>query len=73
MNKQGKTESKCCPLYIHFKVVCLNEYARRIHDVHYEAFTLLEITFRKDTLARLPEEAKVFPEEAGMDMSNNQE
>ena len=73
MNKQGEMDSKLCPLYIHFKAECLKEYARRIHDVHYEAFPFSEITFGKDTLARLPEEVKVFLEETGMDVSNNQE
>ena len=65
--------STCCPLYIHFKAESLEEYARRIHDVHYEAFPFLEIKFGKDILARLPEEVRVFPEENGMDVSNNQE
>ena len=73
MNKQGEMDSKLCPLYIYFKAECLKEYARRIHDVHYEAFPFSEITFGKDTLARLPEEVKVFLEETGMDVSNNQE
>ena len=58
MNEQGQMDSKLCPLYIHFKAECLKEYARRIHDVHYETFPLSEITFGKDTLARLPEEVK---------------
>ena len=58
MNEQGQMDSKLCPLYIHFKAECLKEYARRIHDVHYETFPFSEITFGKDTLARLPEEVK---------------
>ena len=73
MNKQGEMDSKLCPLYTHFKAECLKEYARRIHDVHYKAFPFLEIAFGKDSLPRLPEEVKVFLEENGMDMSNNQE
>ena len=73
VNKHGEMDLKLCPLYIHFKAECLKEYARRIHDVHYEAFPFSEITFGKDTLARLPEEVKVFLEETGMDVSNNQE
>ena len=73
MNKQGEVDSKLCPLYIHFKAKCLKEYAQRIHDVHYEGFPFSEIMFGKDTLARLPEEVKVFLEETGMDVSNNQE
>ena len=73
MNKQGKMYSKYCPLYIHFKAECLKEYARRIHDVHYEAFPFSEIMFGKDILARLPEEVKAFLEETGMDVSNNRE
>ena len=73
MNKQGEMDSKLCPLHIHVKAECLKEYARRIHDVHYEAFPFSEITFEKDTLARLPEEVKIFLEETGMDVSNNQE
>ena len=66
-------DSKLCLLYINFKAECLKEYAWRIHDVHYEAFPFSEITFEKDTLARLPKEEKVFREETGMDVSNNQE
>ena len=73
MNKQGEMDSKYYSLYIHFKAECLKEYAERIHHVHYEAFTFSEITFGKDTLARLPEEVKVFLEETGMDVPNNQE
>ena len=73
MNKQSDMDSKCCPLYIHFKVECLEEYVRRIHDVHYEASPFSGITFGKDTLARLPEEVKVFLEETGMDVPSNQE
>ena len=73
MNKQGEMDSKLCPLYIHFKAQYLKEYARRIHDVHYEAFPFSEITFGKDTLAKLPEEVKVFLEETCMDVSNNQD
>ena len=65
--------SKYCPLYIHFKAECLKEYARPMNDVHYEAFPFSEITFVKDTLARLTVEVKVFLEETGMDVSNNQE
>ena len=60
MNRQGEMDSK---LYIHFKAECLKEYARRVHDVHYEAFPFSEITFGKDTLARLPKKVKVFLEE----------
>ena len=73
MNKQGEMDSKLCPLYIHFKAECLKEYARRIHDVHCEAFPFSEITLGKDTLARFIEEVKVFLEETGMHVSNNQE
>ena len=62
MNKQGEMNSKLCPLYIHFKVECRKEYARRIHDLHYEAFPYSEIAFGKGTLTRLPEEVKVFLE-----------
>ena len=73
MNKQGEMDSKYCPLYIHFKAECLKEYARRLHNVHYEAFPFVEIMFGKDTPARLPEEVKVFIEETGTDESNNRE
>ena len=73
LNKQGEMDSKLCPPYIYFKAECLKEYARRILDVHHEAFPFSEITFRKDTLARLPEEVKVFLKETGMDVSNYQE
>ena len=73
MNKQGEMDSKYCPLYIHFKAECLEEYARRLHNVHFEAFPFAEIMFGKDTLARLPEEVKVFIEETGTDESNNRE
>ena len=73
MNKQGEMDSKYCPLYIHFKAECLKEYARRLHNVHFEAFPFAEIMFGKDTLARLPEEVKVFIEETGTDESNNRE
>ena len=73
INKHGEMDSKLCPLYIHFKAKCLKEYARRIHDVPYEAFPFSEITFGKDTIARLPEKVRVFLEETGMDVSNNQE
>ena len=73
MNKQGEMVSKYCPLYINFQAECLKEYAQRIHNVHYEAFPFSEIWFGKDTLARLPEEVKVFLEGTGMDVSNNQE
>ena len=73
MNKQGEMDSRYCPLYIHFNAECLKECARRIHDIHYEAFPFLEITFGKYTLARLPEEMEVFLEETGMDVSNNHE
>ena len=73
MNKQSEIDSKLWPLYFHFKAECLKEYARRIHDVHYEAFPFSEITFGKDTLARLSKEVKVFLEENGTDVSNNQE
>ena len=66
-------DSKYCPLYIHFKAECLKEYTRRIHDVHYEAFPFSEITFGKNTLARLPGEVKVFLKETDMDVTNNQE
>ena len=72
-NKQGEMDSKVCPLYIHFKAECLKEYARRIHDVHYEAFPFSEISFEKDALTRFQKEVKVFLEETGMDVSNNQE
>ena len=60
MNRQGEMDSK---LYIHFKAECLKEYARRVHDVHYEAFHFSEVTFGKDTLARLPKKVNVFREE----------
>ena len=73
MNKQGEMDSRFCPLYIHFKAECFKEYARRIHDVHYEAFPLSGITFGEDTLDRLPEKVKVFVKETDMDVSNNQE
>ena len=69
----GFMDSKYYPLYIHFEVECLKEYLRRIHDVHYESFPFSGITFGKDTLARLPEEVKVFLEETGMDVPSNQE
>ena len=64
---------KYCPLYIHFKVECLKEYARRIHDVHYKALPFSEITFGKDTLTRFSKEVKVFLEESCVDVSNNRE
>ena len=70
---KAKWAQKYYPLYIHFKAECLKEYARRLHNVHYEAFPFVEIMFGKDTPARLPEEVKVFIEETGMDVSNNQE
>ena len=73
MSEQGEMDSNYSPLYIHFKAECLKEYARRIHDVHYEAFPFSEIMFGKDILARLPEEVKAFLEETGMDVSNNRE
>ena len=73
VNKEGGMDLKYCPLHIHFKAECLKEYARHIHDILYEAFPFLEITFGKDTLATLPEEVKVFLGETGMDVSNNQE
>ena len=73
MNKQGELDSKYCPLHIHFKAECLKEYAQRIHDVHYEALTLSEITFGKYELTTLPEKVKALLEENGMDVSNNQE
>ena len=73
MNNQGEMGSKYCPLYIHFKAGHLKEYALRIHNVHYEAFPFPEIRFGKDTLARLPEEIKIFLGETGMDVSNNRE
>ena len=73
MKTQGEMGSKYCPLYIHFKAECLKEYARRLHNVHYEAFPFVEIMFGKDTPARLPEEVKVFIEETGMVVSNNRE
>ena len=73
MNNQDEMDSKYCPLYIHFKAECLKEYTRRIHDVHYEACPFSENTFGKDTFARLPEKEKVFLEETGVDVSNNQE
>ena len=73
LNKQGEIDSKYCPLYIHFKAECLKEHAQHIHGVHYEAFPFPEIMFGKDILARLPEQVKVFFEETGMDVSNNQE
>ena len=72
MNKQSEMDSQYCPLYIYFKVECLKEYARCIHDVHYESFPFSEIKFRKEALASLPKEVKVFHEETGMDLSNNQ-
>ena len=73
MNKPGEMDSKYCPLYIHFKAECLQEYAWCIHDVHYKAFLFSEITFGKDKLTILSEEVKVFLEETGMDVSNNHE
>ena len=73
INKQGKIDSKYSPLYIHFKAEILKEFSRRIHDVHCETFPFSEIMFRKDTLARLPEEVKTFLEETGMDVSTNWE
>ena len=71
MNKQSKIDSEYSPLYIHFKAEILKEFSRRIHDVHCETFPFLEIMFRKDTLARLPEEVKAFLEETGIDVSIN--
>ena len=53
-------DSKLCPLYIHFKAECLKEYARQMHDVLCQASPFSEITFGRDTLARLQEEVKVF-------------
>ena len=69
MNKQGE---KYCPLYIRFKAECLKEYAWRIHDVHYEAFPFSQIMLEKAQkfCASL---VKVFLNETGMDVSNNQE
>ena len=50
MNKQSEMDSQYCPLYIYFKAECLKEYARCIHDVHYEAFPFSEIKFGKEAL-----------------------
>ena len=72
MNKQGKMDSKCCLLYIHFTAEYLQEYAWHIHDVHYKAFPFSEIAFGKNIIARFPEEVKVFPKEIDR-VSNNQE
>ena len=60
INKQCKMDSKLCPLYIHFKAECLKEYTRQMHDVLCQASPFSETTFGRDTLARLPEEVKVF-------------
>ena len=46
---------------------------RILHDIHYKVFPFSKITFGKDTLARLPVEVKVFLEETGTNVSNNQE
>ena len=73
MNKQGEMDSKLYLLYINFKAECLKGYARRIHDVHYEAFPFSDISFEKDALTRFQKEVKVFLQETGMDVSNNQE
>ena len=64
---------KVLPIYIHFKAKCLKEDARRIHNLHYEAFPFSDIAFGKEILARSLEEVKFFLEETSIDMSNNQD
>ena len=74
MSRHDKMDSKCCPLYIHFKAECLKEYARiRRAWCILRSLPFLRNYFGKDTLAKLPEEVKVFPEKTAKNVSNNRE
>ena len=52
-------------------VICDVVLEQRIHDIHYKVFPFLEMMLGKDALARV--EVKLFLEETGIDVSNNQE
>lgn len=58
VSNHGEVDSKYCPLYIYFKAECLKKYERHIHDIHYDVFPFMQITFGKDRLARLVEEVE---------------
>ena len=61
MNKQGKMNSKAYPLYIHFQAECPKEYALRIHDVHYQAFTCQKPSLAKRYTCQITRGSKSFP------------